>query len=92
VLRNKLLLHGSDSEVRVFHNRSAHLALNLQLAIYPRTYDPSFSTGMCILAVVFASTFALIFPLIGPAVVILLFLTLVGEYYLFGLSHRYLQG
>lgn len=27
----------------------------------------------------FASTFSLIFPLIGPAVVILLFLTLVGE-------------
>lgn len=47
-------------------------------ALYPRTYDPSFATGACVLAIVFASTFSLIFPLIGPAVVLLLFLTLIG--------------
>ena len=32
----------------------------------------------CILAITFASTFSVIFPLIGPAVVLLVFLTLVG--------------
>ena len=48
-------------------------------AIYPRAYNPSFATGACILAVIFASTFALIFPLMGPAVVVLLLLTLIGE-------------
>ena len=32
----------------------------------------------CILAITFASTFSMIFPLIGPAVVLLVFLTLVG--------------
>ncbi|KAF5374939.1 hypothetical protein D9758_000569 [Tetrapyrgos nigripes] len=53
-------------------------------AVYPRTYDPSFSTCACILAVVFASTFSLIFPLISPACVILLFLTLVAHRFLIG--------
>ncbi|EEB89260.1 hypothetical protein MPER_12661, partial [Moniliophthora perniciosa FA553] len=48
-------------------------------AVYPRTYQPSsfMTTGACIVAIVFASTFALIFPLIGPAVVLLLLLTLI---------------
>ena len=32
----------------------------------------------CVLAVTFASTFAVIFPLLGPPVVLLVFLTLVG--------------
>lgn len=50
------------------------------LAVYPRTYNPTFATGACVLAIIFACTFSLIFPLIGPAVVVLLFLTLVGGY------------
>ena len=50
-----------------------------RVALYPRTYNPTFATGACILAIIFASTFSLIFPLIGPAVVVLLFLTLVGR-------------
>ncbi|TDL28546.1 hypothetical protein BD410DRAFT_759887 [Rickenella mellea] len=53
-------------------------------AVYPRTYDPSYATGCCVLGLVFASTFALIFPLIGPAVAILLFLTLVANRFLVG--------
>ncbi|GLB35780.1 putative calcium-dependent channel, 7TM region, putative phosphate [Lyophyllum shimeji] len=53
-------------------------------AVYPRTYNPSFATGACILAIVFASTFSLIFPLIGPAVTVLLFLTLIAHRYLIG--------
>jgi len=52
--------------------------------IYPRPYNPSFATGACVLAVIFASTFSLIFPLIGPAVVILVFLALVAHRYLVG--------
>ncbi|KAF8079018.1 hypothetical protein FPV67DRAFT_1467201 [Lyophyllum atratum] len=53
-------------------------------AVYPRTYNPSFATGACILAIVFASTFSLIFPLIGPAVTVLVFLTLIAHRYLVG--------
>ncbi|KAJ3750872.1 hypothetical protein DFH05DRAFT_1468929 [Lentinula detonsa] len=53
-------------------------------SIYPRAYDPSFAMGACILAIVFASTFSLIFPLIGPAVVVLLFLTLIAHRFLIG--------
>jgi hypothetical protein len=56
--------------------------LKILPAIYPRTYNPSYAVGACVLAIIFASTFALIFPLIAPPVVILLFLTLVGEWLL----------
>jgi glucan phosphoethanolaminetransferase (alkaline phosphatase superfamily) len=48
------------------------------IATYPSTYNPLFAMACCILAVAFASTFSLIFPLIGPPVVLLLFLTLIG--------------
>ncbi|KAJ3857286.1 hypothetical protein EV368DRAFT_30619 [Lentinula lateritia] len=53
-------------------------------SVYPRSYDPSFAMGACILAIVFASTFSLIFPLIGPAVVVFLFLTLIAHRFLIG--------
>ncbi|KAJ6542659.1 hypothetical protein B0H19DRAFT_957413 [Mycena capillaripes] len=53
-------------------------------AVYPRTYNPAFATGACILAIIFASTFSIIFPLVAPAVVILLFLTLVAHRFLVG--------
>jgi hypothetical protein len=55
-------------------------------AIYPRTYNPSFATGACVLAIIFACTFALIFPLIGPAVVVLLFLSLIGKVFVCSLN------
>ena len=42
------------------------------------TYNPLFAMACCILAVTFACTFSVIFPLIGPPVVLLVFLTLVG--------------
>ncbi|KAG6846106.1 hypothetical protein H0H87_006470 [Tephrocybe sp. NHM501043] len=70
-------------------------------AVYPRTYNPSIAIGACILAIVFASMFCLIFPLIGPAVTILLFLTMIGKqnyprsrrYPLtYIIAHRYLIG
>ncbi|KAI9511899.1 hypothetical protein F5148DRAFT_974431 [Russula earlei] len=51
-------------------------------ATYPRTYNPLFAMTCCILAVTFASTFAVIFPLMGPPVALLVFLTL--------LAHRFL--
>ncbi|KAJ7482288.1 hypothetical protein B0H11DRAFT_2193371 [Mycena galericulata] len=53
-------------------------------AVYPRTYNPAFATGACILAIIFASTFSIIFPLVAPAVVLLLFLTLVAHRFLVG--------
>lgn len=52
--------------------------LIFSIATYPRTYNPLFAMACCILAVAFASMFAVIFPLIGPPVVLLVFLTLVG--------------
>jgi calcium permeable stress-gated cation channel len=61
------------------------------VAIYPRSYNPSFATGACILAIIFASTFCLIFPLVGPAVVILLFLTLIGELCICNREETYLN-
>ncbi|THH13010.1 hypothetical protein EW146_g7167 [Bondarzewia mesenterica] len=48
-------------------------------AVYPRTYNPLFAMGCCVLAVIFASAFSMIFPLIGPAVAILLLLTLIDS-------------
>lgn len=53
-------------------------------AVYPRTYNPSFATGACVLGIVFASACVLVFPLVGPAVTILLFLTLIAHRYLVG--------
>ncbi|KAI0066505.1 hypothetical protein BV25DRAFT_1820469 [Artomyces pyxidatus] len=53
-------------------------------AVYPRTYNPLFAMGSCILALAFASTFTFIFPLVGPAVTLLLFLTLIAHRYLVG--------
>ncbi|KAI0003860.1 hypothetical protein BJV74DRAFT_812109 [Russula compacta] len=53
-------------------------------ATYPWTYNPLFAMACCILGISFASTFAIIFPLIGPPVVLLVFLTLV--------AHRFLTG
>ncbi|KAH0591166.1 hypothetical protein H2248_001263 [Termitomyces sp. 'cryptogamus'] len=66
------------------HKRQAVTPRQRFRAVYPRTYDPSFAIGACILAIAFASAFSMIFPLIGPAVVILIFLTLVAHRYLIG--------
>ncbi|KAG8955541.1 hypothetical protein FRC00_005328 [Tulasnella sp. 408] len=51
-------------------------------AIYPRSYNPTFGLGCCILAVVFACAFSIIFPLIGPPIVLLLILSMVAHRYL----------
>lgn len=59
-----------------------HFALSYlasMIAIYPCTYNPNVTVGCGTLAVVFAAAFAVIFPLVGPAVVLLLFLMLVGR-------------
>ncbi|KAI0319045.1 hypothetical protein OF83DRAFT_1170563 [Amylostereum chailletii] len=53
-------------------------------AVYPRSYNPVYALSCCAFAVVFASTFSVIFPLIGPAVAVLLFLTLVAQRFLVG--------
>ncbi|KAF8334005.1 uncharacterized protein EI90DRAFT_3050622 [Cantharellus anzutake] len=53
-------------------------------AVYPRPYNPSFGMAACILAVFFTATFSLLFPLIGPPLVVLVFLTLVAHRYLIG--------
>ncbi|KAG8742653.1 hypothetical protein FRC10_001136 [Ceratobasidium sp. 414] len=53
-------------------------------AIYPRSFNPVYASGCCVLAIVFASTFSLIFPLIGPPILLLLLLSLVAYRYLAG--------
>ncbi|TFK77484.1 hypothetical protein BDN72DRAFT_46203 [Pluteus cervinus] len=53
-------------------------------ALYPRVYNPALAIGPCVLAIVFASTFSLIFPLIGLPVTVLLLLTLIAHRYLVG--------
>lgn len=58
----------------------------LFLAVYPRTYDPSFAIGCCVLAILLASAFSLIFPILSPAAVVLLFLTLIGTFTSLSLS------
>ncbi|KIJ21976.1 hypothetical protein PAXINDRAFT_63506 [Paxillus involutus ATCC 200175] len=58
-------------------------------AVYPRCYNLSYASGACVVGMVFASGFSLIFPLIGPAVVILLFLSLVAHRFLIG--HVYVR-
>jgi hypothetical protein len=67
---------GKLTNVRLYNKTNSKASL----AVYPRSYNPTFATGACILAIIFASTFSLIFPLIGPAVVVLLFLSLIGEF------------
>ncbi|TFL07410.1 hypothetical protein BDV98DRAFT_557831 [Pterulicium gracile] len=53
-------------------------------AMYPRSFDPTYATGASILGITFASTFAVIFPLMAPAVCLLLLLTLVAHRFLVG--------
>ncbi|KAN0102356.1 hypothetical protein V8E52_012028 [Russula decolorans] len=53
-------------------------------ATYPRTYNPLFAMACCILAVTFACTFSVIFPLIGPPIALLVFLTLIAHRFLIG--------
>lgn len=63
---------------KIPHLISTAITLAHQPAVYPRTFDASYATSACVLSMTFASAFSLIFPLIGPAALILLFLTLVG--------------
>ncbi|KAI0347698.1 hypothetical protein BDW22DRAFT_1479635 [Trametopsis cervina] len=53
-------------------------------AVYPRSYNPSYATACCVLAVLLASAFTLIFPLVGLAALLLLLLTLIAHRYLIG--------
>ncbi|CAE6437914.1 unnamed protein product [Rhizoctonia solani] len=53
-------------------------------ALYPASFNPTYASGCCVLAVIFASTFSLIFPLIGPPILLLVLLSLVAYRYLVG--------
>ncbi|CAE6471377.1 unnamed protein product [Rhizoctonia solani] len=53
-------------------------------AIYPSSFNPTYASGCCVLAVIFASTFSLIFPLIGPPILLLVLLSMVAYRYLVG--------
>ncbi|KAH7886005.1 hypothetical protein F5I97DRAFT_1876997 [Phlebopus sp. FC_14] len=56
-------------------------------ALYPRSYNLPYSSGACVVGIVFASAYSLIFPLIGPAVAILLFMSLIAHRFLIGYVH-----
>ncbi|CAG7846308.1 SubName: Full=Uncharacterized protein {ECO:0000313/EMBL:CCA69647.1} [Serendipita indica DSM 11827] len=53
-------------------------------AVYPQMYNPVYAMGCCILGIVFVAAFAVLFPLIAPAVLLLVLLTLVAHRYLVG--------
>ncbi|CAE6431762.1 unnamed protein product [Rhizoctonia solani] len=53
-------------------------------ALYPASFNPIYASGCCVLAIIFASTFSLIFPLIGPPILLLVLLSLVAYRYLVG--------
>ncbi|KAG9123087.1 hypothetical protein FRC07_000242 [Ceratobasidium sp. 392] len=53
-------------------------------AIYPKSFNPVYASACCVLAVIFASTFSLIFPLIGPPILLLVLLSLVAYRYMVG--------
>lgn len=61
-------------------------------AMYPGPYNQSFATGCCVLAVVFAAAFSLLFPLITPPIVILLLLTLIAHRFLVGYVYPNMSG
>jgi len=73
---------------RVWRNERAAVTPRQRFrARYPAPYNPTMIIGCSTLAIVFASMFSSIFPLIGPAVVLLLFLTLVAHRYLVGYAY-----
>ncbi|KAI5123599.1 hypothetical protein M0805_003416 [Coniferiporia weirii] len=82
-----LLLQPARLKALLRHEKRAVTPRQRFRALYPGVYDPTYAMGCCILAVVLASTFSFIFPLIGPAVAILLFLTIVAHRFL--VSHVY---
>ncbi|KAG8822531.1 hypothetical protein FRC17_009553 [Serendipita sp. 399] len=53
-------------------------------AMYPKLYNPIYGMGCCILGIVFVCAFAILFPLIAPAVLVLVLLTLVAHRFLIG--------
>ena len=53
-------------------------------AVYPQMYNPVYAMGCCILGIVFVAAFAVLFPLIAPAVLLLVLLTLIAHRYLVG--------
>lgn len=52
--------------------------------MYPRSYNPSFGLGACVIAVFLTLTLVIIFPLLGPPLAVLVLLTLVAHRYLVG--------
>ncbi|KAL6304772.1 hypothetical protein BKA93DRAFT_732188 [Sparassis latifolia] len=53
-------------------------------AVYPGAYNPSYALSCSVVAIMYASTFSLIFPLVAPAALLLLLLTLVAHRFLVG--------
>ena len=48
-------------------------------AVYPTTYDPTYALSASVLAFAYAAAFTLLFPLVAPAALLLLSLTLIGR-------------
>ncbi|KAI8990545.1 hypothetical protein BD414DRAFT_413825 [Trametes punicea] len=53
-------------------------------AVYPQSYDPYYAASCSVFAIILASAFVLIYPLLAPVVLLLLFLTLIAHRFLVG--------
>ncbi|EJU01091.1 hypothetical protein DACRYDRAFT_108421 [Dacryopinax primogenitus] len=57
-------------------------------AMYPHFYNYAHATSFCVVGIIIAATFTLLFPLIGPAIVLLLLLSCVAHRFLIGYVYQ----
>jgi len=68
----------------VLHEREAITSRQRFRAVYPTTYNPTYALSCCVLAFAYAAAFTLLFPLVAPAALLLLLLTLIAHRFLIG--------
>ncbi|KAH9937349.1 uncharacterized protein B0H18DRAFT_950236 [Fomitopsis serialis] len=71
----------------VRHEREAITSRQRFRAVYPTTYNPTYALSCCVLAFAYAAAFTLLFPLVAPAALLLLLLTLIAHRFLIGHVH-----
>ncbi|KZT74967.1 hypothetical protein DAEQUDRAFT_659370 [Daedalea quercina L-15889] len=68
----------------VRHEKEAVTSRQRFRAVYPTTYNPTYALSCCVLAFAYAAAFTLLFPLVAPAALLLLLLTLIAHRFLIG--------
>ncbi|KAH9835893.1 uncharacterized protein C8Q71DRAFT_870275, partial [Rhodofomes roseus] len=66
------------------HEKEAITSRQRFRAVYPTTYNPTYALSCCVLAFAYAAAFTLLFPLVAPAALLLLLLTLIAHRFLIG--------